>query len=124
MILKNIAILVVDDEPELREIISEEFTDEGALVTLAENGAKAFELLKKNKYEVVFSDLRMPGGGGLELLKNIKTRLHYQPIIFLCSGFSEMTEQESLQLGLVEVISKPFNLKKITKIIAGSLRAA
>ena len=70
MKLLNVSILLVDDEVDLREIISEEFTSAGALVTCAENGRKAFEVLQKNKFDIVFSDVRMTGGDGIELIQN------------------------------------------------------
>lgn len=74
-------ILVVDDEELLREIISEELSYYGAVVDTAENGKAALPLLKNNKYDALITDVRMPGGNGVELIKTI-TSLNIRPPFF------------------------------------------
>lgn len=121
MSLSGARILVVDDEPELREIVMELFNLRGALTTGAENGRLAFELLKSGVFDVVFSDVRMPGGDGAELLASIQKNLNYSPKVFLCTGYADLTVDEAKQLGALEVFSKPFEMKKILPLVEASL---
>ena len=88
--------MVVDDEELLREILLEDLTSAGALVSEAENGTKALELLQKEKFDAVVTDIRMPGGNGNMLIKNINA--HFQdekPKIFVCSGYNDFSLSET-----------------------------
>jgi CheY-like chemotaxis protein len=64
-------ILLVEDEADLREPISEELMYFGAKVLQAANGQEALRLLEANPIDAIVSDVRMPGGDGVELLKNV-----------------------------------------------------
>ena len=70
---KEITILIVDDEIDLRDSIAFDYKRKGFNVLVASSGNEAFEIVKKNKVNVVLSDVRMPDGDGIELLYNIKT---------------------------------------------------
>src|SRR3982750_3342598 len=65
-------ILVVDDEESIREFLDIMLRKEGYEVTLAEDGQKAIETLKKKTFDMVISDLQMPHVTGIELLKHVK----------------------------------------------------
>ncbi len=119
--LDKISILVVDDEEALREILIEELTYHGATVVGADNGTLAFELLKKQTYDVVISDVRMPGGDGINLLKDIDRALFPKPKIFLCTGFSDLSELNAKNLGVLEVFPKPFDMEKMVQSVFKAL---
>lgn len=119
--LKGISILVVDDEKDLREILNDELSFFGATVTEAENGAQAFELLKKQRFDVLLSDIRMPVADGLQLLNNIKKGLSEKPKIFLNSGFNDITEDTAKSLGVIEIFTKPFKVDEMVESIADAL---
>lgn len=120
--LNNIHILVVEDEPDLLEIIIDSLTNRGALVLGVENGRLAFALLKERPFDVVLSDVRMPGGDGVELLKNINSELPLKPKLFLYSGFSDLTDVEVEALGVSKFFSKPTDMKELVQAIADSMR--
>lgn len=111
--LQNKKILIVDDEAFLRELLRDLFELEGARVTEASNGDQAWMELQKTAYDIVLSDVRMPGGNGIDLMKNIQTRLSYHPKCFLCSGFNDVIEAELKSLGVLKVFPKPFNMDEI-----------
>lgn len=111
--LQNKIILIVDDEAFLRELLRDLFELEGARVTEASSGEHAWEELLKATYDIVLSDVRMPGGNGVELIKNIQSRLSYYPKCFLCSGFNDVNEAELKSLGVLKVFPKPFNMDEI-----------
>lgn len=122
--LKNATVLVVDDEDELREIFVDEFRAIGAKVFEARQGVEALEILHREKIDVVLSDVRMPGGDGISLIRNIDKEIKPKPILFLCSGFSEHSYEEVRALGVIEVFGKPFDWKQVVSAIEDALRSA
>ncbi len=120
-ILIGITILVVEDERDLRDVIMECLEFRGATVVGVENGLLAFELLKKSYFDVVLSDVRMPGGDGIELIKNINQSLSPKPKVFLYTGYADITEQEAKLLGAIRIFPKPFDMKEMAIIIRQSL---
>ena len=103
-------ILVVDDEPDLREILRDELEFAGATLSEAENGAQALTLAKAQKFDAIISDIRMPGGDGLTLAKNIKGQDGVNPVMFLVTGFADVAPAEAYDIGVEGFIYKPFNL--------------
>ncbi len=123
MQLKDATILVVDDEPDWRSIMSEWFGREGSQLLLAENGAEALELIRANHVDVVVSDVRMPVMDGITLLKNIKAGEGYTPSVMFMSGFSDIEPGEAYDLGVEAMMAKPVERKQliaaVTRILAG-----
>ncbi len=116
--LEGIKVLVVDDEEDLREILSEDFANVGATVFTAKNGREAFEIVKRESPEVVLSDVRMPGGDGVELLKQIRTLSQTPPpYVFLLTGFADIQADETIALGGQGLVAKPFNLRQLRERI-------
>lgn len=118
MKLKGISILVVDDEQDLRDTVMEIFEAEGAKVFGAHDSQSAFAMIQKQKFDVVMSDVRMPGGDGVDLLHHIEKSLTSKPKIFLCSGYNDLTPLDATRLGVIEMFSKPFNLNNMITSIA------
>lgn len=115
--LKNLSILIVDDEPLIREILEFEIQNLGGTTTLAENGVIAFELIQKNKFDVVISDVTMPGGDGIKLAELISKLSEPKPVVFLCSGFGDNTVEKAKELGVSEIFAKPFDREYMAKAI-------
>ncbi len=115
-------ILIVDDEKLLREVLRDGFVDCGANVAEAENGNRALEMLKKERFDAVISDVKMPGGDGIFLMGKIKEQGGDKPKCFLCSGFDFNSEQIRA-MGVVKVFSKPFNEQEILEIVSDSLKS-
>jgi DNA-binding response OmpR family regulator len=80
-------ILVVDDEKNIRILLTEELTDEGYDVILAKNGAEALEMIKSEKPDLVTLDIKMPGEDGLSILRKIRETEYDLPVI-ICSAYS------------------------------------
>ena len=110
-------ILVVDDDALMREVVAEIFTDRGAQVTEAENGVDAFSLVRSQKFDVVFTDVRMPGGDGITLAKEIHNLTGHKPLVFVCSGFSDLLPEVQKELGIIRVFNKPFSEDEIANEI-------
>jgi len=114
-------ILVVDDEQDLREILMDEFKLQGWTIYGAESLKAAISLLEKQKVDVVFTDIRMPGGKGTDLVVEIKNRFERTPLIFLCSAFADISPEEARELGAVDLISKPFEIESVVQQVDQAL---
>ncbi len=106
-------ILVVDDEEGIRDLISNELNYLGATCDLAPNGEEAFGLYRKNKYDIVISDVRMPKGSGVQFVKNVLSHEIPLCVFVLMTGFSETTPEEIYSLGVKVVIHKPFRVEEL-----------
>src|SRR5665647_59379 len=114
--LKGKTILVVDDEVDLRDIVASEFEYMGAVVHQAENIAVAQKLLNAQNVDLVVSDIRMPGGTGIDLLAFIKNRDVFDPPIILITGFADITTEEAFNKGAEALLNKPFKLDDLIKL--------
>lgn len=116
--LSNKNLLVVDDEKDLREIIAGELEFLGARVFQAENIHQAFEIISKNKMDIVITDIRMPGGSGIELLDFIKSIDPFYPAVILITGFSDIGLEDALNKGAEALLNKPFKLDELVQLVA------
>ncbi len=115
-------LLVVEDEADLREPLVMIFEELGCKVFEASNGVEGFQIACRESLDLVISDIRMPGGDGIELLKNIKGRGGSTPII-LITGFSPLSAQETAALGAAAILAKPFEVCDLEQAAARILAA-
>lgn len=115
-VLRGKNVLVVDDEIDLREIVASEFEFMGALVSQAGNIASADVILKEKKIDLVISDIRMPGGTGIELLQIVKARNILTPPMILITGFADITSEVAFDHGAEALLSKPFQLDELIQV--------
>jgi CheY-like chemotaxis protein len=118
MQLKDATVLVVDDEPHYREIISEWFAREGSKVLTAEDGRRALELVEKDGVNAIVADIRMPVMDGTELIQRVKAMGKYTPAAVSISGFSDLTPRDAYDLGIEAQLSKPV----ARKVLVAALR--
>ena len=110
-------ILLVDDEADIREVFKEEFLSIGWEVYEASNGLEAIELFNKTPMDVILSDVRMPKSTGIDLLTKIRAIHPTVPMVFLVSGFTDLTAEQAKKSGANRLFNKPFNLSEIMDII-------
>lgn len=110
-------ILVVDDEPDICELISYEAKKRGAQVDLATNGEEALSKVKEKNYDVVISDIEMPRVNGVEFLKQIQIHRNdaKQPAVIFTSALSPVTPEDALKLGADAYFTKPFKLTDLVR---------
>lgn len=111
-------ILLVDDEPELLEIMEEYCQDLGVRMVPALSGAEALGILESESVDLVFSDLNMPRMNGLELLNQVRARDPQMPFVFWSGYWDRETVDEARAHGNVDVLDKPFQRCDFTRIIA------
>lgn len=120
MLLKNKQILIVEDDEMMRETLAELISECGAIVTTASNGNSAFDLVKTNSFDAVITDVRMPHGDGITLAQNIKT-LAVKPLVFICSGFNDLTTADFSRLNISAVFEKPYNFSSLVNSLVTQL---
>jgi len=116
-------ILVVDDEAAIRHSLEEALTAEGFTVTGAETGEAALATLHNESYDLVITDLKMPGVTGLELLQALRHQGHDTPVIMMTAYGDVETAVESMRLGAYDFIQKPFKLSAMKSQVRAALRA-
>jgi DNA-binding NtrC family response regulator len=120
--LEGYKVLVVDDDPDLRELMFEAFQDAGASAQSASCGRVAIELVSKNKYDFIVSDMRMPNGDGEFLAREVSKLNGPKPLFFLYSGYNDVSEEKLVDLGIAEIFTKPFNVSKMIDSILIKLK--
>lgn len=106
----EIKILVVDDEPDMLELLQYLFKKFNFSVHTASSGNEAWEFLKDdNDFNLVLTDVRMPNGDGVELAKKIRAKNPTKPSILFMSGFSDLLNEEIYNIGAEGKFTKPFD---------------
>ncbi len=113
-------ILVVDDEPMIRELLSEFLVDHGHEVLEAENGQAAWETLSgpEGFCDLVFADLKMPVMDGRELLRRLQEVRPELPVV-LISGQINVTVNDARYEGAHQIIHKPIRFQDIRSLLEG-----
>ena len=115
-------ILVVDDEREVRNLLTDYLTGKGYEVIQASNGEEALELAEKNEPQVILLDVKMPGIDGVETCRRLRAeeQTRYIPVI-MATAFGT-TETEATDAGVDDFVNKPFEMKDLAIRISSVLR--
>ncbi|MEN6318071.1 MAG: response regulator [Syntrophaceae bacterium] len=106
-------ILIVDDEENIREILTEYLDEFGYDVTSAINGKDALQIYNKERFDIILSDLVMKPMDGMELLGEIK-KLDQDAIFIMITGYPSVdSAMEAIKKGARDYITKPFNIDEI-----------
>jgi CheY-like chemotaxis protein len=116
-ILIGKTLLVVDDETDLRDIVASELEYMGAKVFQAENIAAAQKVLMHETVDLIISDIRMPGGTGIDLLDVVKSKNVNVPPVILITGFADITTEDAFDKGAEALLNKPFKLDDLIKMV-------
>lgn len=114
-------ILIVDDEQDIREMLSEWLRAWGYRPLEAEDGPEALHILRQEHVDLVLSDLRMPQMNGVELLSRIK-EIKPETSVLILTGFGTVENAvEALKLGADDYVLKPFDLEDLQRKITLAL---
>ncbi|MFZ5944748.1 MAG: response regulator transcription factor [Bacillota bacterium] len=116
-------ILIVDDEPSLRFLISSALEDEGYYISEAADGLEAYDLIRKQKPDLIILDVMMPGMTGIELCEKLKKDLVTKNIIILMlTAKGQLQDKiESEKVGADYYLRKPFSPIGLLEIVDGLL---
>ena len=115
-------VLVVDDEFEIRDVLSRFLTEEGYEIILASNGEEALELVERENPQVVLLDMLMPGIDGIETCKRLKEneKTRFIPVIMATALWDTLSE--AIDAGAEDFVTKPFNLTELSHRVVSILR--
>ncbi|RKZ14755.1 sigma-54-dependent Fis family transcriptional regulator [bacterium] len=116
-------ILIVDDEVTIRASLKESLTSEGYEVEDAETGEAALACCHGTSYDLVVTDLKLPGVSGLEFLQALRNQGNATPVIMMTAYGDTETAIEAMKVGAYDYIRKPFKLTKMKSQIKAALRA-
>ena len=117
----NSHILIVDDEPQVCDLMRDGLRSYGLNCTAVTSAAEARDLLSSTSFQVLVTDVSMPGGSGMDLLRHVRTR---QPDcrVVLVTGYTDTARlTEALHHGAYEYVEKPFELRHLVEVV---MRAA
>jgi CheY-like chemotaxis protein len=117
-------ILVVDDSDEARAVLAEILGQEGYTVHAAPDGTRAWSLLEQNwfAYDLVVTDLMMPGMSGLELLAKIRAQCPWIEVVLVSGRLDDEVTSKARALGAVAVLRKPCDIDTLSGAVGHALR--
>src|SRR6476619_3068936 len=114
-------VLVVEDEPTVRETLAEALAEEGLNVSTAKDGPEGLERFRADKPDLVLLDLMLPRMSGIEVCRIIRAESSV-PILMLTARDSELDKVLGLELGADDYVTKPFSLRELQARVRALLR--
>ena len=111
-------VLVVDDEPAIREVIATLLEDEGYLVRHAKDGLEALDAINGNRIDLIVSDVVMPRLDGASLVRKLRGRGHLMPVVLMSAVYADV------DLPGVRFVPKPFEIDRLLGTVASALESA
>lgn len=115
-------ILIVDDDPRLRDLLRRYLGENGFNVLVSENGEAMKRLWVREHFDVLILDLMMPGEDGLAILKRLRAEKDMTPVIMLTARGEDVDRILGLELGADDYLGKPFNPRELLARIHAVLR--
>lgn len=115
------SILVVDDEPQIRDLLTKYLTQRNYRVRAAQDGPAALALADLERPDLVVLDMHMPGMNGIEVFRKLRSKNYQGGIMMLTSSQDENLLKEALDLGSLDIVGKPADLERIELAIQVSL---
>ena len=120
--LKSMEILLVDDDEWIRHSLCLFFESEGCHLTALETAEEGMEAIKKQAYDILVTDYRLPGMDGLEFLRHIRGTQPHIMTILITAYKSDDIVSEAMKLGIQDFIEKPFTTKTIEESLSRLLK--
>ena len=111
-------VLVVDDEPAIREVIATLLEDEGYLVRHAKDGLEALDAINGDRIDLIVSDVVMPRLDGSSLVRKLRLRGHLTPVVLMSAVYADV------DLPGVRFVPKPFEIDRLLGTVASALGSA
>ena len=110
-------ILLIEDDPGIRETLCRVLTDEGHRVSVEERGDTGLERASKDAFNLIITDLRLPGVGGLDLVRRLHSAQPRLPIILITAYGTTETAIEATKLGAYDYVLKPFHVPDLLGLV-------
>src|SRR5437899_5039107 len=115
-------ILVIDDEPSMRELLAIMLRKEGFEVLLADSRARAAAVLAEGPVPMVITDVKLPDGDGIEILRHVKAASPETIVIVMTAFGTTETAVAALKLGAHDYVLKPFDVDELRIVVRNSLQ--
>ena len=115
-------VLVVDDKAEMADMIADDLCDRGYEGVSVSSGAETLRLLRTQRFDVLVTDLRMPGMDGFALLKESQSLDPSRPVILMTAFTAIDTAMRAFDVGAYQYLMKPFRLDALAQVLEKSLR--
>src|SRR5450830_32531 len=116
-------VLVVDDDPVVGKSFNRVLSkDKGYVVITAKNAAEALERMREQEYDVVFTDIKMPGMDGVELTERVKASRPWTPVVIITGYGTSANETRAKAAGVADFMRKPLSPEMIEESAAHALR--
>jgi len=124
MLQSVIRVLIVDDEPAIRRALRPPLMELGFQVAEASRGEEALQALRTGPFDAVLLDVNMPGIGGIETLRRIRSFAPRLPVLMLTVRDEEEDKVEALDMGADDYVTKPFSTRELVARIRSAVRRA
>lgn len=111
------SVLIIDDEPSMREFLKILLEKDGHTVNTAADGVSALKMVENHDFDIAISDIRMPGMNGLDLLAELKKINSALPVIMITAFASPEDAVTAMKNGAFDYITKPFKIEEIKRVI-------
>ncbi|WP_286804134.1 sigma-54-dependent transcriptional regulator [Marinimicrobium sp. UBA4209] len=122
--MSNQRVLVIDDEPDIRELLNITLGRMGIEADCVENLTLAKERLAQSQYDLCLTDMRLPDGNGLELVEFIQQEYPRLPVAVITAHGSIDTAIESMKAGAFDFVSKPVDLTALRKLVSSAIQSS
>ncbi len=107
------SVIVVDDDPDLLEMLEDAFLKEGYLCEKFLNGESALERISRTAFDIIITDIKMPGISGFELTEAAKKILPDVPVIIMTGFIEDFSFDNAIKVGAADFIKKPFTIQEL-----------
>jgi DNA-binding response OmpR family regulator len=118
---RSARILIVEDEPNVRLVFRTALASNDYLLAAAQDGETALRYLEQEPFDLVLLDLRMPGIGGMEMLRHLRERGNPVPVVIVTAHDSVPNVVQAMRLGAIDFVSKPLTLATLRNVVADVL---
>ncbi|MBF0321045.1 MAG: response regulator [Nitrospirae bacterium] len=115
--MKQLDILLVDDEKDFVEVLAERMKVRGFKVNIAYDGQEAIDYLKEKQPDVLVLDMKMPRKNGIDVMRWLNSKKIELPVLILTGYSSETEEEEAWKLGVFDILRKPPEIDVLSKAI-------
>jgi DNA-binding NtrC family response regulator len=116
-----VKILVIDDEKSILDLLSVVFKKEGYIVETSLSAKTALELIDKEEFDLILTDIKLPQMSGMKILKYVKEKYPAMPVVMITAYGTIKQAIEALKMGAMDYIVKPFNMEELKIIVAQGL---
>lgn len=113
----ELVVLIIDDNMDLASNLQEILQDEGVRVEIAQDGYEALDKLAPGGFDLVITDIRMPGMNGVEVLKAVHERWPRLPVIVMTAYSADAILEEAYTAGALDVLSKPVDIEHVIGLV-------